>query len=102
MNKRQELREAFEYAFSRVEFEKIHGYMELTHWTWAGGAVPSIDELKMTVRSLWFDIADKSLEQKHTCCSTGGFLVSRTVYDTSIEVQIFFMLSVGRGSFTVD
>lgn len=66
-----------------LDFELIHRAMVFLNWTWwtaEGGAVPSVNELKKTVRSYLGEILSKK-ECDNYRIATGGFEYSFRVYE---------------------
>ncbi len=78
-----------EDAFTYVDFVKIHAYMTLVDWQW-GSLVPSIEELKITVRTLMDMVMASKLD--NTFASTGGFTVTKFTfdYDNGSDFEIIF------------
>jgi hypothetical protein len=75
----------------RFDFEKVHAYMKLTKWHWAGSPeAPSIDEMKRTVCSLFYALQDRPRDNNK--CSTGGFVLSYFTWDSGIEYNLTFSL----------
>lgn len=71
------LRNNFEDAFSRFDFQRVRQVMRLLEWTWLGASEPPmISEMEETVRNL-FNKAEEGLakEMNSRSLKTGGFKV---------------------------
>ena len=77
------MKEVIEKVLSNFDFEKVHGVMELTNWTWvqSSGKVPSVAIMKDVARGL---LADVSYMDAGSTVSTGGFRATK-IQDEDIE-----------------
>jgi len=74
----------FLYAFDEFKWEAVRGYMLANDWKWREGRVPTIKEMKTTVKRLY-----KSLDAHQTnSVGTGGFWVIRNSEEVRIEFTI--------------
>lgn len=76
MNK--ELHSQIETLLERFDFQKVHGYMILTNWTWVnsyGQSVPTVDELRSTAIRLLRSVAEDTKDYSST--GTGGLVAHK-------------------------
>lgn len=74
----------FLQAFDEFKWEAVQKYMSDNNWTWRDGKVPTIKQMKETVKNLY-----KSLDKHGTdSIGTGGFWVIRNSEEVRIEFTI--------------
>ena len=80
------MKEVIEKVLNSFNFEKVHGVMELTNWTWvqSSGKVPSVAIMKDVARGL---LADVSYMDAGSTVSTGGFRASKTLSGFGEDVK---------------
>lgn len=86
---KEQLREAFDRAAKRVNFEKIHSFMVSSNWKW-GSSVPNIDDLKEMLEDLFLSVFHSPRENTRVSC--GGFSVMKWTWVDGVEIQIVFAL----------
>lgn len=85
---KQQLTDAFVHAESKLDYDKVLGFMILTKWTWRGDT-PTKQQLKDTVQQLFGTLCELDTS-KSTRVSTGGFIVQLWQWEGSIEIEIMF------------
>lgn len=74
----------FLQAFDEFNWEAVQMYMNYTNWTWRDKGVPTIDQMKETVKKLY-----ESLDLHDTDnVGTGGFWVIKNNEEVRIEFTI--------------
>jgi len=74
----------------RFDFEKVRALMILNNWTWMGEKEsPTVERMKDTADNLYVSILNSS--RPNTRISTGGFVLSRWEWDTSVELELSFV-----------
>jgi hypothetical protein len=71
-----------EDLISRFNFKKVHKIMTVLDWYWHGSEeIPTVENMKKTVRDLYSSIRDHSAN----ACSTGGFTISKRTTEEGHE-----------------
>ena len=85
------MKEVIEKVLNSFNFEKVHGVMELTNWTWvqSSGKVPSVAIMKDVARGL---LADVSYMDVGSTVSTGGFRATKIQDEGTEGLMLEFVL----------
>lgn len=73
----------------KFDFEGVHALMVVNNWTYRGDKeIPDVEELKSTVRQLIYTMENQ--ERINNRCATGGFVLTRFQWDSSLEMDLIF------------
>jgi hypothetical protein len=90
---------AFNLALDNFNWSTIFEHMTNLKWTWTEGTVPTIPEMQVMVRMLYRDCTRSIGDKMHSRCSSGGFVVDITDWESSSEVRISFPLDQSYQTF---
>ncbi len=88
----QEQQEIQESILERFDFESVRALMLINRWTYDAGETdapcPTVQRLRDVATQLFYSLWRQARD--NTRCSTGGFVLTRFIWDTSTEIELAF------------
>jgi hypothetical protein len=87
--------DAIQDCLDRFNFEKVHAYMVLTGWTYAGIGTPTLEDVKDQARAVLSQACRSSIQRYpgHSRVSTGGFEARVDSWENS-QPRLTLMFSI--------